>query len=157
LCTALFAFAFLVMYTVSGVQMAHRTWWRMADEVTDVHLALTPGLPGARAVARELMTRHGMDGELAAVFDTPAAVAFRVQRPGTVFQVRYQPAGGETLVVVRRGGLARVFNALHGSTGLWHGFAPLNAWAAILGLVSLCLLVVGATGFYLWFRNPKER
>jgi hypothetical protein len=157
LCTALFCAAYLVMYGVSGVQLAHRNWFRIGDEVTETHLALSPGLPGARAAARELLLRHGIDGELTSVLETPGGVSFRIQRPGTIFQVRYQPAGGEALVIVRRGGIARVLNALHVSAGMWHGFAPLNAWAAVLGLVSLVLLLVGATGFYLWLRNPKER
>lgn len=157
LCTALFCATYLVMYGVSGVQMAHRTWFRIDDEVTETRIALPPGLPGARAAARELMLRHAIDGELTSVLDTPSGVSFRIRRPGTIFQVRYQPAGGEAFVVVRRGGIARVFNALHGTAGMWHGFAPLDVWAAILGLTSLALLLVGATGFYLWLRNPKER
>jgi hypothetical protein len=122
-----------------------------------MHVALPPNLPGARAAARELAVRHGIEGELVAVLDTPAALNFRVERPGTMFQVRYQPQGGETLVIVRRGSIARMLNALHVVTGMWHGFAPLNAWAGALGLVSLGLLLLGATGFYLWWRNPAER
>jgi hypothetical protein len=157
LCTALFCLSFLAMYGVSAVQLAHRTWIRVNDDVTETHLALPPGLAGARAVASELMLRHGIDGELVTVFETPAGVNFRIQRPGTLFQMRYQPAGGETAVIVRRGGIGRVLNALHGAAGMWHGFAPMNAWAAVLGLVSLGLLLLGATGFYLWLRNPKER
>jgi len=157
LCTALFCLSFLAMYAASGVQFAHRAWFRFADEVTETHLALTPHLDGARAAAHELMDRHQVDGELVTVLDTPGAVSFRMQRPGTLFQVRYTPAGGETLLTVRRGAFGRMLNALHTTTGMWHGFAPLNAWAAVLGLVSLGLLVLGATGFYLWWRNPRER
>jgi hypothetical protein len=157
LCTGVFSMVFLAMYGASAVQLAHRAWFPLRDEVTETRLALPPNLPGARAAARELMDRHAIDGELAAVFDTPGVINFRLQRPGTLFLVRYMPTGGETLVIVRRGSFARVLNALHTAAGMWHGFAPLNAWAAVLGLVSLGLLLLGATGFYLWFRNPKER
>jgi hypothetical protein len=157
LCTGLFCLPFLAMYGASAVELAHRTWFRSTDEVTETHLALPPGLSGARAAARELMKRHAIDGELVAVLETPGAVSFGIQRPGTLFHVRYMPTGGETLVIVRRSGFGRVLNELHGAAGMWHGFAPLNAWAAVLGLVSLGLLLLGATGFYLWFRNPKER
>jgi hypothetical protein len=145
------------MYGASAVQLAHRTWFLLQDDVTETHFALPPGLPGARAAARELMRRSGIDGELVTVLETPGAVSFRIQRPGTLFQVRYAPAGGETAVIVRRGSFARMLNALHTVAGMAHGFAPLNAWAAMLGLVSLGLLLLGATGTYLWLRNPKER
>jgi hypothetical protein len=157
LCTALFSLAFLAMYGASAVELAHRTWFRLRDEVTETRVALPPNLPGARAAAHELAARYGIDGELAAVLDTPAVLRFRIERPATTFQVRYEPYSGETLVTVRRGSFARMLIALHNTAGMWHNFAPLNAWAGALGLISLGLLLLGATGFYLWWRNPSER
>ena len=40
---------------------------------------------------------------------------------------------------------------------MWHEYPPLNRWSAVSGLVSLGLLLLGATGLYLWFRNHSER
>ena len=157
LCTGLFCLAFLAMYGTSAVQLAHRSWFGMRDEVTETHLALTPGLAGARPAARELMDHHSIEGELTTVFATAATINFRIVRPGMLYQVRYSTAGGETLVVTRRSGIGRMLNALHTTGGLWHEYTPWNVWAGVLGLVSLALLTLGATGLYLWLRNPRER
>ncbi len=46
---------------------------------------------------------------------------------------------------------------LHVNHGFWHEFAPANAWAALSLLASIGLLLLGATGIYLWFAHHEER
>ncbi len=149
----LFSLAFLLMYGVSAVQMAHRRWWPIRERVAERSVWLQPGLDDARAAARGLAIR----GELMAVRTAPGALHFRIARPGTVAQVDYSAGTGEARIRTVDSGLWGFLNRLHQVQGMGHEYAALRVWPALLGLVSLGLLVLGATGLYLWFRNRSER
>ena len=153
LCTGLFCVAFLVMYGISGVQMAHRRWFPLAQRVSEQTYMLAPGNPDARTAARGLPVR----GELTAVRVTAAGLRFRIARPGSVFDVEYSAATGTAKVRTTSMGFVGMLNRIHQSQGLWHEYGLLNAWPAVLGLVSLGLLTMGATGIWLWFQNHSER
>lgn len=157
LSTGLFCLAFLAMYSISGVQMAHRRWFPLRERVSERSLRLAPGLTGARAAARQL----SIGGELAAVRASSNAqgpgLHFRIVRPGAVDEVDYSAATGEANVRTVTAGFIGMLNRIHQTEGMWHDYGWLNAWAGILGLVSLGLLTMGATGLYLWFRNHAER
>ena len=153
LCTGLFCVAFLAMYGVSAVQMAHRPWWPIRQSVTTRSMQLPPGLTDARVAARELAIR----GELTEVHAIPGALQFRVVRPGIVNQIEYSAATGEAKIRIVNTGFTGLLNRIHHIEGMWHEYALLNVWSAMLGLVSIGLLVLGASGLYLWFRNHSER
>jgi hypothetical protein len=153
LATGMFCLAFLLMYGASGVQMAHRRWWPVRERVTEWSVRLPAGLADARVASRELTVR----GELTAVRMSPGALHFRVVRPGTVNQVEYSVATGEAKVRTVDSGFTGLLNRLHQVRGVWHDYPLLNLWSAVLGLVSLGLLVLGVTGLCLWFRNHSER
>jgi hypothetical protein len=153
LCTALFLCAFLLAYAISAVQLAHRQWIRQTEHTTVENLALTPGMTDARLVARELMDRYRMRGEL--TFVEPPS--FRVARLGTVYEVAYSAATGVANVRTSTRGFMSVLNFIHISRGFSHGYAPMNLWTVTLVLVSIGLLTLGASGLYLWFKNRSER
>lgn len=153
LCTALFCLPFLLMYAVSGVQMAHRRWFPLRSCVAVRNVRLPAGIADARAAARELRVR----GELAAVQASAGGLRFRIAGPGAVHEVEYSIATGIARVRTTDSGFAGTLNRIHQAQGLWHEDALVNAWAAALGVVSLGLLVLGATGLYLWFRIHGER
>lgn len=153
LLTALFSLALLLMYAASGVQMAHRRWFPLRETVTRQSVALSPGLAGARAVAREIP----LAGEITSVFVTPYTLRYRIERLGTVCDVTYSVPTGAAEIRTTASGFAGTLNRIHRTRGLWHEYKPWNAWAAVLGLVSLGLLTMGASGLYLWFRNHAER
>ena len=77
--------------------------------------------------------------------------------PALSTEVDYSAATGEAKVTTSTAGFAGMLNRIHQTEGMWHDYGLLNAWAGILGLVSLGLLAIGATGLYLWFRNHAER
>jgi hypothetical protein len=153
LATGMFCLAFLLMYGVSAVQMAHRRWWPIRERVTERSVRLTAGLSDARVASRELAIR----GELTAVRTSAGALRFRIVRPGTVNQVEYSVATGEAKVRTADSGFTGLLNRLHQVQGMWHEYPLMNLWSAVLGLVSLGLMVLGVTGLYLWFRNRSER
>lgn len=152
LCCGLCALPFLLLYFASGVQMAHRTWWRVAPRITEQSFALPPNLD-PRDVARRLPVR----GELEQVFSVPASQVLVITRPGVTSRVSYVPATGEAHVRVTSAGFLAVLTGLHRISGLGNGFAPSNLWSAALALMSLALAVLGATGLYLWFQSRAMR
>ncbi|MDZ7639248.1 MAG: hypothetical protein U5J83_13520 [Bryobacterales bacterium] len=46
---------------------------------------------------------------------------------------------------------------LHVNHGFWHEFLPANLWALLSLGVSVGLLLLGASGIYLWYKHPQER
>jgi hypothetical protein len=151
--SGLFCLAFLAMYEISGVQMAHRRWFPLAERVGEQSFVLTRDLTDARTAARELPLR----GELAAARPSLSGLRFRIARPGAVSDVDYAAATGTATVRTTTAGVVGMLNRIHQTEGLWHDYRLLNAWAGALGAVSLGLLAMGATGLFLWFRNHAER
>jgi hypothetical protein len=111
----------------------------------------------ARAAARELMADHGLKGDLRQIQESGDTVSFRIVRPGEMVEVQYGRPSGEAKVKVRRHGALETLVQLHTNHGLWHEYAASNVWAAISLLTSAGLLLLGATGIYLWFAHHRER
>jgi hypothetical protein len=53
--------------------------------------------------------------------------------------------------------LGQTLQQLHTTHAFWHEFAPANVWAALSLLASIGLLLLGASGIYLWFSHHRER
>jgi hypothetical protein len=153
----LFAFLFLLMYGVSAVQMAHNKWFSSKPAVSESELALTPRVPDARVVARELMDRHGIRGELAQVRKAGPGFSFRIVRPGTVYEISYTAETGAAKVKTNVANLMGMLNRIHHIGGLWHEFTLTNVWAVFVALISVALIVLSLTGIYLWFKIHTER
>jgi hypothetical protein len=149
---------FLVMYGVSAVQMSHGAWFQLKPVVVERHLPLTPGQADARAVARELMDHQpSVRGELNAVQTAGGRVSLRIVLPGTVHDVQYDPATGATRLKTSVAGVMGMLNRLHHAAGLWHEPLSLKLWGAAVCIVSFALLLLGATGIYMWFTRRPER
>jgi hypothetical protein len=157
LCTGLFSLAFVLLYGVSAVQMAHSGWFNMRPRISEQLFEITPGLNDARAAARELMDHYSLRGELREIRPSPSALKFRIVRPGAVYEVAYAPDTGRAQVKTSMAGIAGLINRIHHATGLWHGYALSNIWTAMAGILSIALFTLGATGLYLWFKNVRER
>ena len=153
----LFCCLFLMMYGISSVQMAHNRWFSSRPKVAEVHFSLAPQATDARIVARELIDRYGLRGELGPARVTAAKLSFNLTRPGTVYQVDYAPASGDTMVRDNHAGFIGMLNRLHHVNGLWHDYWLVNLWGGFVALVSVALIVLGITGIYLWFKIHQER
>ncbi len=154
----LFSCLFLLMYGVSSVQMSHNTWFSSKPSTTESRVALGAGGAGdPRALARRLMEEHGLRGEIQQIRATAAGCAFRIVRPGTVYDIDYAGLSGQAHIKTHVAAFMGMLNRLHHIGGLWHDFGLVNAWAFFLGLVSAGLVVLGLTGIYLWFKIHTER
>ncbi|MCW5977295.1 MAG: PepSY-associated TM helix domain-containing protein [Bryobacteraceae bacterium] len=155
LCLGTFSVVFLLMYGVSAVQMAHfNIPARVAEDRVRVDGAAAKD---ARTLARELMDRGVAKGELQQVETTADGVRFRLQRLATTHEVSFSPASGEAHIRTSSTGVLGMLNRIHHLGGLWRDSAVLNAWGVFVGLVSAALILLGATGVYMWFKLHTER
>jgi hypothetical protein len=153
----LFCFLFVLMYGLSALQMAHRRWFDLKPNITESTVQATPGASDARQVARELMDRQDLWGDIAQIRKTPAGAAFRIQNPGAVYEVEYSAETGAAKVKANSPDFLGMLNRLHHVEGLYHDHILSNLWGVFVGVVSVALIVLGGTGIYLWFKLHKER
>jgi hypothetical protein len=155
---ASFSLPFLIMYGVSAVQMSHSTWFEMKPSVVERQLSLPAGDMGARSVAREIMNRQpDMKGELSNVQSNETGLTLRIVVPGTVHEVRYDRTSGVARIKTSVAGVMGMLNRLHHWAGFWHEPLSMRAWAAFVAIVSVGLLLLGASGIYMWFTRRPER
>jgi hypothetical protein len=144
------------MYGVSAVQMAHNKWFDTRPRVLENEFALSPGLQ-IRPAAQALMDNYGVRGEIMEAKASPSGSTFRIERPGTVFQVSYDGTTGQTRVRTNTSNLMGMLNRIHHIGGLWHGLAVVNVWGFLVAVVSAGLMVLSGTGIYMWFKLYRER
>ena len=155
---ASFSLPFLIMYGISAVQMSHSTWFNMKPAVQERDLPLDKGLSDARVIARTVMDRaRDIKGELSNVQSAGSSISLRIVVPGTVHDVRYDPSSGAAHVKTSVAGVMGMLNRLHHWAGFWHEPLSMKTWAAAVAIVSFALLLVGATGLYMWFTRRTER
>ncbi len=149
--------AFLLMYGLSAVQMAHNSWFRMRPSVHEDRIRLSPRIADARQLARELMDRGVVRGEIQQAATTPFRSTVRIVRPGIVHDVSYDAANGIATVKTSIAGFMGMLNRLHHAAGLYHGFPPLNAWGWAVAMVSVALIGLGVTGVWMWWLRRQDR
>jgi hypothetical protein len=155
---ASFALPFLVMYGVSAVQMSHNGWFNMKPSVLERDITLPAAEHDARTVGRELMDRdQSIKGEITNIQTTSAGVSLRIVVPGTVHEMKYDAATGTTHVRTSIAGVMGMLNRLHHWAGFYHEPTSMKLWAVAVAIVSAALLLVGATGVYMWFTRRPER
>lgn len=153
----LLCFASLLMYSVSAVEMAHSDWFPDEPTVTEESVAIDPAAAAnPRALAQTLM-QTGRWGELQSVNQDEAGFTLRIVRPGTSYRVRYEQGASTVEIETSVSGTMRMLNRLHHMAGFYREQTVTHWWAAFAGLASVALLLLGATGVYLWFRTYQER
>jgi len=151
------AFLFVTMYGLSSVQMAHQTWFSMKPQVTETRLTVSPETSeDPRAIAAELR-RAGLRGEMRDVETNAAGYRIYIQRPGTFYRIDYTRATREAKVRIQTTGFMGMLNRIHHIGGTWHDYWLINVWGIFVALVSVTLILLGATGIYLWFKTHGER
>jgi hypothetical protein len=158
LVTGLFSVLFLLTYGLSSVQMAHRSWFSLQPGVTEEHITVGTEVPNSpRALARALIDHNGLRGALDEVKETVDGYELRISHPGTEYEVSYSRATGQAKIRMTRANFMGLLNALHHVAGFSRGDTLEKTWAAIVGLVSVGLILLALTGIYLWFKLYKER
>ncbi len=151
-------FFFAFIFAASSLRIIYRPWLpdsRQDQEHTisiDAAKAASP-----RALALELMRNHGLAGDLRDIKESDGLMKFRIARPGTNAAVEYVPGSSEVKINTQRWGWQEMLVQLHTNHGFHHEFLPATAWALLSLLGSIALLLMGATGIYLWFCLHEER
>ncbi len=154
----LFSMPLVLTYGVSSVQMAHGSWFKIKPAIVEMEVAVQPErATDGRALARELMDRYGLRGDLQQVQPTASGFSLRIGRLGTFYQVNYSRKTGKASVRTTVAPFMGMLNRIHHVSGFWHDFTPLNLWGALVGIVSTGLILLGLTGLYLWFHDHEER
>jgi hypothetical protein len=152
-----FSVPLLAMYGVSAVQMAHSRWFVLKPAVSEVDVALGQGLTDGRALARAVMERRGIRGEIRSIDATVGGFDVRIVVPGTEHAIRYERSTGRAHVRSSVAGFMGMLNRLHHAAGLWPQYVPLRWWGALCGVVSLATIGLGASGLWMWWVRRKER
>ena len=154
----LFSVLFVVMFGVSSIKFSHKNWFEESPP-TESRIAIAPEIAvNPAALARELIGRHGLRGQMRGPGQvTETEIRCNISRPGTAYQVRYLKDTGVAIVNTRDEGFIGMLASIHAIHGLKYDYPVLNVWAFLLGLVSFGLIVLGATGIYLWFKLHAER
>ena len=149
----------LAVYLASSVRLAHRSWFSAKPTVTSQTLAVDPDLAATpRALGLQLIREQGLRGEIARIREpNPGEFSFVIRRLGTNYQVRYTLGSSEASVQTNRLPFIGMLTSMHFAHGFWHGDASMNLWGTALLLTSVALLLIGATGIYLWFKTYDER
>lgn len=155
----LFSSLFIIMFGVTAVRFSHESWFSDHPKIIEERFTILPeSAVSARAVAQELMDKHGFRGDVAELGKPSVdGFHFRIARPGTASEVNYSRATGEVRVQTRGASFMGMLAQIHDTYGLWHDYPLLNVWALLLGLVSVGLMVLAGTGIYLWFKIHQER
>jgi hypothetical protein len=149
----------LALYGLSAIQMSHRTWLvpRVVEKSTaSFPISVSEGAD-VTEVARELMIRYGLTGDLRDVKQIGNTFRFSILRADIEYDVDYNPVDRAAKVVTRKTNWIGKINRMHHAAGLWHQSASLNLWGVLVALVSASLIVISLTGIYLWFKMNQER
>ena len=110
-----------------------------------------------RAIASQLMREHDLAGDLSQITEEGSVVQMRIFRPGEEVRVTFNRESREAVLTRKNWTFPEMMVQLHVNHGFWHDFMPSNLWSALSLLASIALLLLGASGIYLWFSLHKER
>jgi len=153
LAVALLGLPFLLVYAFSAIQMTHRG----RPKVRQQRIKTEPGRMDGRELARELMERQGLKGELQQVANVPRGYRLRITRPGTSYDIDYTRESGEIYIRTTTSGFLEFMSGLHRSAGFWHGYRPVNWWSVAVVWASAAILLMGISGVWMWFVRSQDR
>jgi hypothetical protein len=154
----LFAAATIGLYGVSSVILAHASWFSREPTVEIRRVEVDPSSgTSPRAIARRLVSHHGVRGELVTVDESALAYRLVLVHPGVRTEVDYTRGMGDAVITTRTEAAAGVLAALHEVRGLSHDAWLLDAWGLWFGVIALALLTLALTGVYQWYRSGVER
>jgi hypothetical protein len=162
---------FIWLFSISGLVLNHGRWpfadfWPDREETTRSLPIAVPAAAGDLAAARDLMRQLGLEGEVNGTKRSSEgdAFGFQVTRPGSTIQVDADLVTGRAEVKEIRVNAWGVLSALHHFTGVsmtdperQRDWWLTVVWSVAMDALALGLLVLVATGLYLWYRLEKKR
>lgn len=148
----------ILLYGVSSIPFAHRSWIPSEPTVTKASIPVDPARAAdPRAVARQIMERPEYRGMLRDIRNSPESYRFRIVRFGAGHEVTYRPGAAEAQVTTRTMNWMGTLIRMHVIAGVDQGSWIYDFWGWLVVLTSAALLLLGATGVYLWYKTLSER
>jgi len=157
LALAMLSLPFLLLYALSSILMTRGSRFVAKPEVVETHVTVPAPVSDARTLARQLMDREGLRGELQQIFTTPFGFKLRIARPGTTYDVECTTATGETAIRTSTSGLPRLLTLLHRYAGFWRVHWLFRLWSTFVVWTSSAILLLGVSGVCLWFTRRQDR
>ena len=157
LALGLFFFTFILMFGTSSLRFAHPDWISAEPTAKTTATLTIEGVSDARSLARNLMEEHGLRGNFYDLRETEEGFRFSISSMGTANNVSYLRALDRVEIETLERPLISVLLGMHMTFGFGHENWANELFAAFNLLTSVALLVLGATGIYLWFKIHKER
>lgn len=152
-----FAAPFVLLYSLSALQMAHPRVAFSGSVKSQWKTTLAVDLANPATVHERLRASHDVRGELIESHSDAGTLHLSVVRPGRRYAIAVALQSGHVSVQEEKANVSGLLNRLHHASGLWRREPTANAWGVAVVLVSIALLVLVATGVSMWIGRPKER
>ncbi len=166
----LYFLLFLWLFSVSGLLLNHSKWamgqfWNDRKETVAERSIRAPNAPDDAGIAAELMRQLAIVGEVSDLRrDSTGKFDFQVVKPGHVFRVAAEPAAGRASVTEIELNAWGVMDALHKFTGVrmdrpneQRDWLLTRLWSLAMDALALGLVILVASGLYLWWRLRQKR
>ncbi|GAC1515689.1 MAG: hypothetical protein NVS1B4_07220 [Gemmatimonadaceae bacterium] len=167
----LYLLLFVWLFSVSGLLLNHSAWsisqsWKTRRESVATRSIRPPRTDGDVAIAMDLMRQLAIVGELGATKRAPTAGIFEFQatRPGRIVRVQAQIDSGYARITDTRLNGWGAMTALHEFSGVkmddptrTRHWILTRVWSLAMDALSLGLLMLVATGLFLWYRLADKR
>lgn len=165
----LYFLLFIWLFSVSGL-LLNNSHWRTArfwdERVETTREQEVRPLPAGDdiAVVRRIMTDLGLDGEINAVDRSAAETTFQVNRPGLSHRVEVDHETHVASVRSVEVNVAGVLSNLHTFSGVSmtdpsrvRDWTLTRIWSFAMDAIAVGLIVLVASGLYLWYQLPRKR
>jgi hypothetical protein len=167
----LYLLLFTWFFAVSGLVLNHAKWriasfWERRQEATVERAIVVPHARGDVAIAHDVMRQLAIVGEIGETRRSAggAGFEFQVVRPGRVWKVEARLDSALAHVTEIRLDAWGVMDALHKFTGVridspaaTRDWWLTRLWSLAMDAVGMGLVVLVASGVYLWWRLAEKR
>jgi len=158
LISSMILLVFLIMYTVTGIVIAHHGLPRGGQELIKSEIPVERTMESSPSeYARYLKKHHAYKGRYAYQQNDNGNWEFHFYFPGERVKVTLTPSQDtlyiETTQVERT--LMTVAHNLHGMRGFKGGWVY-TVWAIYYDLSAVAFILFGLSGLYMWFKNRKR-
>jgi hypothetical protein len=167
--TGLFLIFFIFLFAISGFMLNHRwslwDYWKSRNEQVKIILVDIPDEDTDLAKARNILSQTGCTGEIHFISHNVQSnlLEIKTTRPGqkTAIEVDLATGAGQITVTDLNGW--ELLPALHVLTGLHSNISNkknwfwTKIWSLMIDITAVGLLVLLASGFYLWLSLGRER
>ncbi|GAC1655172.1 MAG: hypothetical protein NVS4B3_19670 [Gemmatimonadaceae bacterium] len=167
----LYLLFFLWLFSISGLVLNHSSWpftqfWPTRRESTRARPIRRPLSSDDLPAAMDLMRQLAIVGEIGETKRTPdgGRLEFQVVKPGRIVRVRAQLDSARATISETRVNGWGVLDAMHKFTGVRmedpsrdRHWVVTRMWSLAMDALSLGLVILVASGFYLWYGLPEKR